>query len=277
MAQLDILFDNFDLLLEAPNSIQKIHELILQLAIQGKLVPQDPNDEPASQLLKKIKAEKENLISQGKIKREKPLPSIKPEEIPYELPKGWVWTRLQDIFDVRDGTHDTPKYVDRGIPLVTSKNIYNGKLDLSNIKYISEKDHEQISKRSKVDKYDILFAMIGSIGNPVLIEEEPHFSIKNVALYKYYNRDLCSPHYLLYFLRHTAIQMIFKSSGGVQSFVSLNFLRNYLFPLPSLTEQKRIVAKVDKLMKLCDELESQLRKSRKDSEILMQAVLREAF
>ncbi len=94
MTALDTFFEQFDLLLDASNSINRMRELILQLAVQGKLVPQDPNDEPASELLKKIKTEKEKLIKEKKIKKVKPLPPIQPVEIPYELPKGWEWVRL---------------------------------------------------------------------------------------------------------------------------------------------------------------------------------------
>ncbi len=266
----NIYLDDFEL-------ISHLRKSILQEAVSGKLVPQDPKDEPASELLKKIKAEKEKLIKEKKIKKDKPLPPITKEEIHYELPGGWVWARLQDVFDVRDGTHDTPKYVNEGFPLVTSKNIYNGKLDMNNIKYISNQDHIEISKRSKVDKGDIIFAMIGSIGNPVLIDIEPNFSIKNVALFKFYNTHLSNSKYLLYFLRYAEVIMKEKSSGAVQSFVALNYLREYLFPLPPLFEQKRIVEKVDQLMKLCDELETRVKENQKNSELLMEAVLREAF
>ena len=112
---------------------ETLKKSILQYAMQGKLVAQDPNDEPASELLKRIKAEKEQLIKDGKIKKGKPLPPITEEEIPYELPKGWEWVRISEIFDVRDGTHDSPKNVSNGIPLITSKDFHNGKIDFSNI------------------------------------------------------------------------------------------------------------------------------------------------
>ena len=163
--------------------VKKLRELILELAVRGKLVPQDASDEPASELLKKIAAEKAKLLAEGKIKKSKPLAEITDDEKPFELPKNWECVRLQEVFDVRDGTHDTPKYCDSGFPLVTSKNLYSGILDFSNIKYISEEDHFKIKERSGVDRGDILFAMIGSIGNPVIIETDNDFSIKNVALF----------------------------------------------------------------------------------------------
>lgn len=233
---------------DSPIAIPKLKEFVLKIAFRGRLIPQVPIDEPASVLLERIRKYKERLIKENKIRKEKPLQPISKDETPYKIPESWEWVRMQEIFDVRDGTHDTPKYVKIGIPLVTSKNIYNGKLDLTNIKYISEKDHIEISKRSKVDKFDILFAMIGSIGNPVKIMIDPYFSIKNVALFKYYNSNLSCPDYLLYYLKYAENIMSKKSSGAVQAFVSLKYLRNFLFPLPPLSEQNRIVKKIDIIM-----------------------------
>jgi len=265
--------DNFDLLYDRPETVAELRQSILQLAVQGKLVPQDPNDEPASVLLERIRAEKEQLIKDGQIKKQKPLPPIDPSEVPFDLPRGWEWVRMIESFDVRDGTHDTPKYVTEGYPLVTSKNLYTGYLDLSNVKYISEQDHLKIAERSFVEKGDVLFAMIGSIGNPVIVDTEPNFSIKNVALFKYYNRRYSVPKYLRVYLASCAEKMRTASAGGVQSFVSLTFLRKYPFPLPPLREQHRIVEKVDSLMNLCDELEMKLRQSQTDSETLLTAMI----
>jgi len=239
------------------HGIKKLRELILELAVRGKLAPQDPSDEPASVLLEKIQAEKEQLIKEKKIRKAKPLPSISEDDKPFKITKGWSWTRFNDVFDVRDGTHDSPKYESNGYPLVTSKNLYSGSLDLSNVKYINEKDYLKILERSKVDVGDILFAMIGSIGNPVLVENEPEFAIKNMALFKHYIKDLLPPRFLQIYLELSADKMKENAAGGVQSFVSLTFLRTYLFPLPPLAEQHRIVAKVDELMALCDQLEKE--------------------
>jgi len=117
----------------------------------------------------------------------------------YDLPAGWEWKRLGDVLDVRDGTHDSPKFVDTGFPLVTSKNLTPNGLDLTNIKYISKDDYDSINKRSNVDTGDILFAMIGTIGNPVLITSHPDFAIKNVALFKKKQLDQCME-YVKYYL-----------------------------------------------------------------------------
>ena len=259
--------------------IDKLRQSILQEAVEGKLVPQDPNDEPASVLLEKIKEEKERLIKEGKIKKEKPLPPITEDEIPYELPVGWEWCRLQEAIDVRDGTHDTPKYVESGgYPLVTGKDFYSGKLEFSQTKYISKEDYEKIILRSKVDRGDILFSMIGgNIGSMVIFEEDIEIAIKNVALFKKYYEGSVDNKYLFYFLKANINNIKTLSKGGAQPFVSLNILRNYLFALPPFEEQKRIVEKVDQLMALCDELEKNIEESKKDSELLMQSVLQEAF
>lgn len=268
----EILKSNFDNLFDDKESIAEMRKAILQLAVQGRLAEQNPEDEPAAVLLKKIQAEKTRLVKEGKIKKQKPLPPVSPEEVPYELPEGWVWTRLVEVFDVRDGTHDTPKYQFSGIPLITSKNISNGSLSFDNVKYISIEDHEEISKRSSVERNDILFAMIGSIGNPIIVDTDEQFSIKNVALFKYYSKELSSPKYLLNYLIQSSENMKIISSGAVQSFVSLKFLREYVFPLPPLAEQHRIVERVDTLMKLCDELEERVLAKENAAERLLLSV-----
>jgi type I restriction enzyme S subunit len=253
--------------------VKKLRELILELAVRGKLVPQDPNDEPASELLKKIEAEKARLVKEGKIKKQKPLPQITEEEIRFELPQNWVWERLTNLYDVRDGTHDTPKYHETGYPLVTSKNISTGTLDLTDVKLISEEDYIKINERSKVERNDILFAMIGSIGNPVLVDIDPEFSIKNVALFKYYSQKLSSPSYLLRFLLFAETIMKAEASGAVQSFVSLGAVRKFVMAVPPLAEQHRIVAKVDELMALCDQLETQTESSIQAHQVLVETLL----
>ncbi len=253
--------------------IKKLHELILELAVRGKLVPQDPNDEPASVLLEKITEEKELLIKEGKIRKQKSLPEITEDEKIFSLPEKWQWTRLLNYYDVRDGTHDSPKTQLSGYPLVTSKNLYTGKLDLSDVKYISKEDYLKINERSKVDKGDILFAMIGSIGNPVIVNIDDEFSIKNVALFKYYNSELVVPRYLQIFLKLASIDMRKKATGGVQAFVSLGKLRSYVMPIPPLAEQHRIVAKVDELMALCDKLEEEQEENSATHQTLVETLL----
>ena len=237
--------------------ITKLRELILELAVRGKLVPQDASDEPASELLKRIQVEKFKLVAGGKIKKDKLEAPIVDNERSSQLPKGWIVASLNDAFDVRDGTHDSPKFQEAGYPFVTSKNLSSGKLDLSDVKFISEEDHKKFSVRSNVELGDILFAMIGSIGNPVIVDIETKFSIKNVALIKFYSNDLFNRKYLLLDLKHSSKKMRNEAGGGVQSFISLGNFRKHLIRIPPLPEQHRIVAKVDELMVLCDLMEAQ--------------------
>lgn len=227
---------------------------ILQMAMQGKLVEQRPEEGTADELYEQIVAEKALLIKNGKIKKEKPLPEITEDEIPFEIPSSWKWVRLSEVMDVRDGTHDSPKYIETGIPLVTSKNISGGGLDFSNVKYISREDADKINERSNVDTGDILFAMIGSIGNPVIVNKDREFCVKNVALFKNYDKSKMCIEYVYWFLYREQYIMKKVASGGVQSFISLKVFRNYLFPLPPLEEQKRIVAKIEELLPYCNQL-----------------------
>ena len=246
---------------EFPDQLRKS---ILQEAVQGKLVPQDPTDEPVSVLLERIRAEKQHLVKEGKIKKDKHESVIFrrdnshyekrgseevciDDEIPFEIPENWCWSRMGSYLDVRDGTHDTPKYVLEGIPLVTSKNLCNGKIDFSTAKFISREDHLAISLRSKVDAGDIMYAMIGSIGNPVLYNGNAEFSIKNMALFKKIANGL-DMEYVYWFLYLSQDTMKKFASGGVQSFVSLGYLRNYWIPVPPIQEQHRIVTAIKQIL-----------------------------
>ena len=163
------------------------------------------------------------------------------------LPDEWKWAECSEVIDVRDGTHDTPKYVPDGFPLVTSKNLKPEGIDFSTVSYISEADHIEVCKRSRVDKGDILFAMIGTIGNPVLVDIDTDFSIKNVALFKFSESPI-EPKYFKYLLETPIVQrqLEFGTKGGTQKFVSLTVLRSLMIPFPPLAEQRRIAAILDK-------------------------------
>lgn len=227
---------------------------ILQYAIQGKLVEQRPEEGTGEELYRQIQTEKQQLIKEGKIKKEKLLPEIAEDEIPFDIPENWKWCRLSDVIDVRDGTHDSPKYVPVGIPLVTSKNLVNGVIDYSNVKYITQEDADKINARSMVDDDDILFAMIGSIGNPVLVKKNREFCIKNMALFKRFTNTDISMRYVYWFLFYAQYKLKKEASGGVQSFISLSRFREYLMPLPPVAEQNRIVAKLEEILPLCERL-----------------------
>lgn len=233
---------------------QDMKKSILQYAIQGKLVEQRPEEGTGKELYRQIQTEKQRLIKEGKIKKEKPLPKITEDELPFDIPESWKWCRLSDVIDVRDGTHDSPKHVPVGIPLVTSKNLVNGVIDYGNVKYITQEDADKINVRSMVDDDDILFAMIGSIGNPVLVKKDREFCIKNMALFKRFANTDISMRYVYWFLFYAQYKLKKEASGGVQSFISLSRFREYLIPLPPVAEQNRIVAKLEEILPLCERL-----------------------
>lgn len=194
------------------------------------------------------------------------------------LPDGWEEKTLSEVCDVRDGTHDSPKYIDKGFPLITSKNLKNGHLNFEKIKYISEADYNSINKRSKVDVGDILFAMIGTIGNPVLIKNQPNYAIKNVALFKKKSNDVLMT-FLKYFLVNPIVidKMTNEAKGATQKFVGLNYLRSFKITIPPLKEQKRIVAKIDTLFAKIDKAITLTEESLVQANNLLPSVLKEVF
>ena len=275
-AQIDLMEQNKANLHTA---VKQAKSKILDLAIRGKLVPQDPADEPASVMLEKLRAEKEAKIAAGEIKRGKNDSYIYKnstdncyyekfggksdicidDEIPFELPANWQWCRFGNYIDVRDGTHDSPKYVETGYPFITSKNLINGKIDFSNVQYITEKDHNNYIQRSYVEDDDILFAMIGSIGNPVLIKKDREFSIKNVALFKPYEKKHTDMKFVLFFLSWIQEYLRKIAKGGMQPFIPLNLFRKEIFiPIPPISEQKRIITKIEEIFKALDGIQRNL-------------------
>ena len=227
--------------------ISQTKSKILDLAISGKLVPQDPTDEPAINLLKRINPNFE------------PCDNSHYENLPFEIPQSWVWCQFGKYLDVRDGTHDSPKYVEKGYPFVTSKNLNNGKIDFATTKFISEEDHIKFSQRSFVEDGNILFAMIGSIGNPVLVVKDREFSIKNVALFKPYDKRNTYMEYVLYYLLYIQENLKQDAKGGMQPFIPLNYFRNDLFiPIPPLKEQRRIVNTIETIFSHLDTITAEL-------------------
>ena len=195
-----------------------------------------------------------------------------------EPKEGWRSHKLNEIYDVRDGTHDSPKYYLSGYPLATSKNLRNGIVDLSNVKLISKQDYEKINERSKVDVGDVLFAMIGTIGNPCLVETEPNYAIKNMALFKVPKNQ--SGKLLKYILSTDDVlnEMRGQSKGSNQPFVSLGYLRNFIITIPnSFDEQVRLVARLDDLNEKCNALQNNYQKTLSLCDDLKQSLLRKAF
>ncbi|MEG4202693.1 restriction endonuclease subunit S [Microcoleus sp. Pol7_A1] len=199
----------------------------------------------------------------------------------FDLPESWSWTIASEVCaSVRDGTHDTPKYVEKGIPLITSKNLREGELDFSTAKFISLEDHQQISIRSGVEDGDVLFAMIGTVGNPVLVKADKEFSIKNVGLFKK-NDSVIDSRYLKFWLSSfTLDKLIEKQSllkGTTQKFVPLGNLRNLPTPLPPLNEQRRIVAKIEALKARSQRVKEELEAIAPLLDQFRQSVLAAAF
>lgn len=255
---MELLERHFEIALETPDGIDKLRELILLLAMQGKLVPQDSNEQPASELLKEIKAEKKKLITEGKIKKQNPLAPIKNNEIPYEVPISWEWIKLEEICTlITDGTHLTPSYTDAGIPFLSVKNLSSGTINFDDTKFISINEHKELTKRCKPEMHDILLTKIGTTGIAVTVNTEKEFSIfVSVALLKFLNRKV-NPYFLENLINSPLVKKYSKegTEGVGNKNLVLRKIREFIIPLPPLAEQKRIVAKIDQLMVLCDKLE----------------------
>ena len=176
------------------------------------------------------------------------------------MKESWEYKKLGEVCDVRDGTHDSPQYRITGIPLITSKNLINGKIDFSNVNYISEIDAANINKRSKVDIGDIIMPMIGTIGNPIINNSCNYFCIKNVALIKFLN-NFISNKFVYYILSSELfINYVKKNNkGGTQKFLALSLIRELPIPVPPLSEQKRIVEELDLISGIIEKQKQQLK------------------
>jgi len=191
----------------------------------------------------------------------------------------WEMVKLGEVVDVRDGTHDTPKYVQTGIPFVTQKNITETGISFSNVQYITEQDHLKFHERSNVARNDILIAMIGANrGNATIVNTDVVFSIKNVGLLKY-TPDKFNNRFLLYYLRsQTAVNYIKKQSkGGAQEFIGLKELRCFPVLCPPLTEQQRIVKEIESRLSQATATETYIENALQQAEALRQSILKKAF
>ena len=188
--------------------------------------------------------------------------------------KGWSFSPLGKVCDVRDGTHASPQYLMSGYPLMTSKNFTNGYEDFSDVKLISKEDFEEINRRSRVDVGDIVMPMIGTIGNPVIITTRREFAIKNVSLIKFV---VGSP--INVFVKAVLSSQYFqrvvdeKNRGNTQKFIALSDIRGFNIPLPPLALQREFAAFVGKV----DKLAFAVRKSLESAEKLYRQQLSEAF
>ncbi len=189
----------------------------------------------------------------------------------------WTLDTLGNYYDVRDGTHDSPKFYDDGYPLVTSKNLKNGQISFEKIQFVSEEDYISISQRSGVKKGDVLMAMIGTIGNPVVIETDSKFAIKNVALFK--TNDKQSPHFLRYYLGSDYVinKMEKDAKGATQKFVGLGYLRSFPIKTPSLENQLAVVSELNLYEQQTKNLLNAYKNKIKHLEALKQSTLQQAF
>ena len=235
---------------------EALKKSILQEAVQGKLVSQNPDDKPASVLLERIRAEKQALIKAGT--RDKiPYEIIDgkerciADEVPFELPESWCWCRLGDILlKLTDGTHSTPKYTESGISFISVKDVSSGKLDFSNCKHISEKEHTELYDRCNPEIGDILLTKVGTTGIPVIVDTDLPFSLfVSVALLKF-NQELLYNKYLLYMINSPLVQkQAAENTKGVgnKNWV-MRDIANTLIVIPPIDEQHRIVAKIEEIM-----------------------------
>lgn len=275
ISELESTFNNDKTLLSS------LRSAILQEAVQGKLVPQNPKDEPASELLKKIKKEKEKLIKEGKIKKGKELPAIEEDEIPYELPEGWVWCRWDDLTKwITYGFTRPMPHLEKGIPIITAKNIINNKIEFSTADLTSEEAFVELNPKDIPKEGDILLSKDGSIGRSAIVtKENPKFCISQSVAVLWMNKLSVNQKYLSLVIQSPLVQskILEKSQGVAVPHISVTHFAKMIVPLPPLAEQKKIVEKVDSLIGLCDELDLRVKKNKESSESLMGAVLREVF
>ena len=233
-----------------------LRQKILDLAIHGKLVPQDPNDEPASVLLERIKAEKERLIKEGKIKRTKRSKAAcdKPH-YPYELPEGWEWCKLEDyVSSVTDGDHQAPPKVSNGVPFLVISNVASEFIDFANTRYVPQDYYDAIQFDRKPERGDILFTVTGSYGIVVKVNTDKQFCFqRHIGLIK----PIIDNDYLVYALRSQYVKKLCDdlSTGTAQKTVGLDTLRSFLIPIPPLQEQKRIVESIEHCLLFVDCIE----------------------
>ena len=241
---------------------EALKKSILQEAVQGKLVPQDPSDEPAEALLERIRVEKQRLIKEGKIKKDKHESVIFrrdnshyekrgseevciDDEIPFEIPENWVWCRLGSILEkLTDGAHSTPKYTDSGVPFISVKDVSSGVLSFDSAKHISESEHRELYKRCDPKRGDILLTKVGTTGIPVIVDTDEEFSLFVSVAQLRFLHSLLDKNYLLLLIQSPLVQQqCTEHTRGVgnKNWV-MRDIANTLVAIPPLAEQKRIVA-----------------------------------
>jgi type I restriction enzyme S subunit len=270
--KLQTLFEKFDQFTTAPNGVTKLRELILTFAVQGKLVLQDPNDEPAEVLIARL-TRREGQSNERR-RKSASMPGFTPDEIPFELPRGWAWERLGNIGETNIGLTYSPQDVsDVGIPVLRASNIQNGKLDFQDLVRVKCRPKESVM----VQEGDLLIcARSGSrslVGKVALIENlnEPAAFGAFMAIFRSEVNE-----YLYHFIRSPLFrQMIDEVNTTTINQITQNNLRSTLAPIPPLAEQRRIVAKLNQLMSLVDALKIQLAASRETGARLVDIMVTE--
>ena len=275
----DFIEQHFGELYTVKENVAELRKAILQLAVMGRLVPQDPNDPPASELLKEIEAEKKRLVKEGKIKKPKPLPHIKPEKVPYDLPPGWEWVRLGEICSyIQRGKG--PKYVDVSTHQVISQKCVRWYgLDLEPARYIDPASLMKYESIRFLRVGDLLWNSTGTgtIGRACLVPQELEDTEIVADSHVTVIRPIeVSSVFLWRWIQSPMVQNeIEGSASGTTNQIELNTstVINHLMPLPPLPEQHRIVARIDQLMALCDTLEQQIKASSGKQSQLLNAVM----
>ena len=255
-----MLLSNLNLLATAPGGVARLRELILTLAVQGKLVPQDPADEPASRLLQKIRAEKDRLIAEGKIKKDKPLAAIADEEKPFELPVGWEWVRWANIsMKIGDIDHKMPSEAKDGVPYVSPRDFYGtNEIDFDGAKKIAYSDYVQLANKIRPEVGDLIYPRYGTIGVVRKVTTNREFLASySCAVIKVIPGFIEPDYQYLFSVSGWAkMQAASATNKTTQPNVGLKSIQEFLVPLPPLAEQSRIGARVEELMRLCDALEA---------------------
>ncbi|HGF9695905.1 restriction endonuclease subunit S [Klebsiella quasipneumoniae] len=236
--------------------IKKLRELILELAVRGKLVPQDPSDEPASELLKRIAAEKAELVKQGKIKKQKPLPGIIEEEKPFDLPVGWEWVRLEDVTDNIHYGYTASADVTKKVKLLRITDIQDDKVIWRNVPGCEIKDSD--IEQYQLQPNDIVIARTGgTVGKSYLVDDLQYIAVFASYLIRLKYIKFTNANYTKIFLGSQLywLQLYNGVTGTGQPNVNGNTLKKMFFPLPPSSEQNKICSRVQTLLNLCDQLE----------------------
>ena len=256
---------HFDTLFTTEVSIDVLKQTLLQLAVMGKLVAQDANDEPASELLLRIEAQKAKLSAKGRIKNAKPLPAITEKEKPYPLPKNWDWVQLGTISEFINGDRgknypNKNEYVSKGIPWINTGHIEpDGTLTQLDMNYISREKFHSLNG-GKIQLGDLVYCLRGAtFGKTAIVDPYDEGAIAS-SLMIIRPSNLLSKKFMLYYLvSQTGKSQIFRfDNGSAQPNLSANNVKLYVYPMPPVSEQQRIVAKVDDLMALCDRLRARI-------------------